>query len=402
VSPETQRRIDRLPTTTLAWTRYKTTTLRRDEAIGKPSSDRRSLRAPVLSEALFKGMLIRERKRMERSDRSFALLLVAVDERLSEDPLVVWGPIVEALSICKRDTDVVGWFERGAVVGIILTEIESRDAAVVSGIEARVRRELAHRLDEKAVAAISIQLHAHPDLAHLTTLDPPPSDPLVRLLHARDRRDQNSAFVKRGLDVAGALGLLLMFSPLFVIVAALIKLTSRGPVLFRQARVGEQAKPFRMLKFRTMYTGADPALHQEFVTRFIKTSGGLTDAATAKDAPFKLARDPRITPIGRILRKTSLDELPQFWNVLRGDMSLVGPRPPLSYEVDVYQSWHRRRVLEAKPGITGLWQVEGRSRTTFDDMVRLDLRYARRQSLWTDIKILLATPGAVVNGKGAC
>ena len=107
-------------------------------------------------------------------------------------------------------------------------------------------------------------------------------------------------------------------------------------------------------------------------------------------------------PIGRILRRTSLDELPQLWNVLRGDMSLVGPRPPLAYEVEQYQSWHRRRVLEAKPGLTGLWQVTGRSRTTFDEMVRLDLRYAQSCSVWTDIKILLATPRAVISGKGAC
>ena len=112
--------------------------------------------------------------------------------------------------------------------------------------------------------------------------------------------------------------------------------------------------------------------------------------------------DPRVTPIGSFLRKTSLDELPQLWNVLCGEMSLVGPRPPLSYEVQQYKPWHYRRVIEAKPGITGLWQVTGRSRTTFDDMVRLDLRYARTHSVWTDVKILLATPRAVFSGKGAC
>jgi lipopolysaccharide/colanic/teichoic acid biosynthesis glycosyltransferase len=186
----------------------------------------------------------------------------------------------------------------------------------------------------------------------------------------------------------------------FLVIAALVRLTSRGPVFFRQVRVGEHAKTFKMLKFRTMYTGVDAALHQEFVTRFITASDSCNEPG--KDARFKIAHDPRITPVGQFLRKTSLDELPQFWNVVRGDMSLVGPRPPLSYEVEVYQSWHRRRVLDAKPGITGLWQVEGRSRTTFDEMVRLDLRQAKKRSLWADIKILLATPKAVVNGKGAC
>ena len=116
---------------------------------------------------------------------------------------------------------------------------------------------------------------------------------------------------------------------------------------------------------------------------------------------FKMTIDPRVTKIGRILRRTSLDELPQFINVLKGDMSLVGPRPPIPYEVDGYQTWHRSRILEAKPGITGLWQVNGRSRVTFDEMVRLDLTYARTWSLWLDIKILLQTPGAVLRGDGA-
>jgi lipopolysaccharide/colanic/teichoic acid biosynthesis glycosyltransferase len=117
--------------------------------------------------------------------------------------------------------------------------------------------------------------------------------------------------------------------------------------------------------------------------------------------PAKLTNDARITPVGRFIRKTSLDELPQLWNVLVGEMSLVGPRPPLPYEMEQYAPWHILRILEAKPGVTGLWQVTGRSRTTFDEMVRLDLRYARKRSLWTDLKILLRTPAAVIGGKGA-
>jgi len=117
---------------------------------------------------------------------------------------------------------------------------------------------------------------------------------------------------------------------------------------------------------------------------------------------FKIVNDPRVTRVGRLLRKTSLDELPQLLNVLRGDMSLVGPRPPMPYEVAQYKAWHYRRVVDAKPGMTGLWQVTGRSRTTFDEMVRLDLRYARKCSTWEDIRILLATPRAVISGKGAC
>lgn len=159
-------------------------------------------------------------------------------------------------------------------------------------------------------------------------------------------------------------------------------------------------KPFTMYKFRTMYADADHRVHYHYVSWFITSS----DKADAKDKAsfFKLTNDDRITPIGRLLRRTSLDELPQLWNVLIGDMSLVGPRPPLPYELQQYKPWHRRRLLEAMPGITGLWQVVGRSRTTFDEMVRLDLQYARTMSLWFDIKILLATPVAVITGKGAC
>ncbi len=191
-----------------------------------------------------------------------------------------------------------------------------------------------------------------------------------------------------------------LLSPLLLLVGVLVKLTSRGKVLFRQVRIGENSKPFTMLKFRTMQSNADHKIHQDFVSSFIK--GRAQVHGPGQNGFFKITNDPRVTSIGRFLRSTSLDELPQLWNVLRGDMSLVGPRPPLPYELEQYEPWHRRRVLDAKPGVTGLWQVTGRSRTTFDEMVRLDLRYARTRSLWTDIKILLATPGAALSKKGAC
>jgi lipopolysaccharide/colanic/teichoic acid biosynthesis glycosyltransferase len=170
-------------------------------------------------------------------------------------------------------------------------------------------------------------------------------------------------------------------------------------VFYRQQRVGEHGRPFEMLKFRTMRVDAGHEIHQQYVSQYIQgqVSGGAGTVAPV----FKIVADPRVTRIGRFLRRSSLDELPQFWNVLMGEMSLVGPRPPLPYEVKIYKQWHWRRVLEAKPGITGLWQVTGRSRTTFDDMVRLDIRYARSQSVWTDVKILLATPRAVISGSGA-
>jgi lipopolysaccharide/colanic/teichoic acid biosynthesis glycosyltransferase len=151
-----------------------------------------------------------------------------------------------------------------------------------------------------------------------------------------------------------------------------------------------------------MYVNNNHAIHREYVKSLIVGSALPQQTAKEGHATYKLTNDPRVTAVGKILRKTSLDELPQFLNVLKGDMSLVGPRPPIPYEVENYDIWHRRRLLAVKPGITGLWQVKGRSRTTFDEMVRLDLQYAKSWSVWLDLKILLQTPRAVVQGTGAC
>jgi lipopolysaccharide/colanic/teichoic acid biosynthesis glycosyltransferase len=284
-------------------------------------------------------------------------------------------------------------------MGLILTGCSSFGAAEARALEARLSEKLAMRSDEEAAGKFSIRLHVHPEPARPAENGPAVAGlanfPAFHALHGRATLDQAT---KRVLDIVGSLTLLVVLSPLFLLIAALAKLKSPGPVIFGQVRVGQMMKPFTMLKFRTMHVGADNTLHQEYVTRFINSTAETCGA----ERIFKLANDPRVTPVGRILRKTSLDELPQLWNVLRGDMSLVGPRPPLGYELEQYKPWHYRRVLEAKPGITGLWQVAGRSRTTFDQMVRLDLRYARTCSVWTDIKILLATPAAVISGKGAC
>jgi lipopolysaccharide/colanic/teichoic acid biosynthesis glycosyltransferase len=196
------------------------------------------------------------------------------------------------------------------------------------------------------------------------------------------------------------LGLVLL-APIFAAVALAIKLTSKGPVFFRQERIGRHGKPFVFLKFRTMYADNDSSLHQEYVRQLIAGKAQPNPSNGNGTGVYKITSDPRITRVGGLLRRTSIDELPQLINVLRGEMSLVGPRPPVPYEVGAYDIWHRCRLLEAAPGITGLWQVNGRSRVRFDDMVRLDIRYARTWSLWLDIKILLHTPHAVLLGEGA-
>jgi len=201
--------------------------------------------------------------------------------------------------------------------------------------------------------------------------------------------------IKRTTDVVLSVAALMILMPLLVTLALAIKLHSPGPVLFRQPRIGKDGKPFTFLKFRSMRVDADTAIHRAHMEQLIKN--GSSTPANGKSA--KMEKDPRITGLGRILRKTSLDELPQFINVLRGEMSLVGPRPPIPYEVELYQDWHKRR-LEALPGITGWWQIKGRSRVSFDDMVRMDIYYIEHRSLWLDLKIIAMTPLAMLHGQG--
>lgn len=213
------------------------------------------------------------------------------------------------------------------------------------------------------------------------------------------RRQETYQLFKRLIDIVGALAGLALFSPLFLLIAAAVKLTSQGPVLFKQQRIGQFGQPFTFFKFRSMEDGCDDLIHQRYVEKLIKGENHAANLGSDAHPVYKIQSDPRVTAVGNILRKTSLDELPQFLNVLGGAMSLVGPRPPIPYEVENYKNWHLRRILEVKPGITGLWQIYGRSRTTFDDMVRLDLKYVDQKSILLDLKILLRTIPAVLTPK---
>ena len=202
---------------------------------------------------------------------------------------------------------------------------------------------------------------------------------------------------KRTFDTLAVTPGLILLSPLLLMVAIAIKLDSPGPVFYRQSRVGENGRLFTMLKFRSMKTGNDTNTHKQHIAKLIQEN---ISVGQLGGKSLKLEDDPRITRVGTLIRKTSIDELPQLFNVLRGEMSLVGPRPPIPYEVEFYQDWHKRR-FEALPGITGVWQVKGRNRVGFDEMVRMDIDYIEKQSFWFDIMILLQTPLAVVTGKGA-
>ncbi|MCC6176365.1 MAG: sugar transferase [Chloroflexi bacterium] len=199
--------------------------------------------------------------------------------------------------------------------------------------------------------------------------------------------------LKRSLDVVLASVLLVQTAPVLALCALAVRLESPGPIFFRQERVGKGCQPFVMLKFRSMHANADQRVHQQFVADFI--NGTADGQAVDGNTVFKLVDDRRVTRVGRWLRRTNLDELPQLWNVVRGDMSLVGPRPPIPYEVEQYAPEDLERFA-VPPGITGLWQVSGRNRTTFPEMIALDLQYVHTRSLRNDLAILLKTIPVVV------
>ena len=203
---------------------------------------------------------------------------------------------------------------------------------------------------------------------------------------------------KRPLDIVGAVLVLLASLPLWPVIALLIKLTSPGPVFYVQAAIGRGGRVFRFYKFRSMRADADNGIHRRYIARFVRGWDG--DSEGTGDL-YKMEKDARVTAIGRWLRRTSLDELPQLLNVLKGDMSLVGPRPPLPYEYELYDDWARRR-LAVRPGITGLYQVTRRSRASFREMVTIDLEYIERRSLWLDLSIMARTLPAMLLGRGAC
>ena len=356
----------------------------------------------VLGEEVFRKMISLERKRSERTQRPFVLLLMDTGRpQPTEKNGRILLDILSALQSATRETDVMGWYETNAAVGLMFTEITLENNLILSTILGRISDVLRGRLTTEQFSQIKFSFHLFPEEWDASNPERQSNPTLYPDLHKRDGANRLGRTLKRSMDILGSLVLLILLSPVFFVIAAAVKLTSRGPILFRQKRIGEHGTAFTFLKFRSMYANNDASQHKEYVRQLIAGQAA-KQTNGAGEGIFKLTNDPRITPVGNFLRRSSLDELPQFINVLRGDMSLVGPRPPVPYEVEAYATWHRRRLLEAKPGITGLWQVQGRSRVGFDDMVRLDLRYARHSSPWLDLKILVQTPRAVIAGNGAC
>jgi len=360
-------------------------------------------RAGFLEGETFHNMLTLERRRAERSHKPFVLMVLETGASVDADTGDRFvSQVASVLLRSTRETDMVGWFKQGAILGVIFTEISLEFATPITEIlRTKVVSALRDEFGGKVASKLVVTAHLFPE-NRKPGGDEPAAD--IKLYPDLTQAGPNKGLpqaIKRIIDIAGSSALLLFFGPILAAIALAIKLTSKGPVIFQQERVGQFGARFKCLKFRTMHANNDSKIHQEFIQRFIAGQAGSNDSASGKTGVYKITNDPRVTSIGRFLRKTSLDEFPQFWNVLRGEMSLVGPRPPVPYEFEVYETWHRRRVLEVKPGVTGLWQISGRSRMSFDDMVRLDVRYSQCWSLGLDLRILMATPRAVLGGEGA-
>ncbi len=350
---------------------------------------------PIEPEQDFLQRIAQECRRAERSRQRFVLILIEGFEALQAE---IPG-ITASLAAVTRETDACGWYEVHSTLGILFPELGGAQAetarnTIVNKIKLALLQ--AGHAERLVVSAYILPR----DLNKQVAFEDNPKR-IYEYLETLSSLDVKLKLgTKRVIDLVGSIFLLVAASPLMAVIAVAVKFGSPGPVLFRQIRIGQKGKPFTFLKFRSMAATNDPSLHENYVKQFIRGTAAKNKNEKGEGV-FKLTHDPRVTSLGKFLRRTSLDELPQFWNVLRGEMSLVGPRPPIPYEVECYDLWHQRRVLDVKPGITGLWQVSGRSRSGFDEMVRLDLQYARTWSPWLDLKILLQTPFAVFGAGGA-
>ena len=291
------------------------------------------------------------------------------------------------------------------VVGDILNLHEIIRAAGINEVIVTDTRLTSDQLFEVMMRAgrrRGVEFRIVPNLFNLapqkTEIDQIGALPVIRLFS--DPLSDASRILKRASDLLLAGFALIILAPVWFVVALLIKLDSNGAIFYRQERVGMDGRIFLFIKFRSMRTDSDDAIHRAYQEKLIAGRNDETNFGNDAKPVFKLANDPRITRVGRVLRRLSLDELPQLLNVLRGDMSVVGPRPPIPYEVENYELWHRKR-LDMKPGITGLWQVSGRNRLSFDEMVRLDLFYIENWSIWLDAKIILKTLPVMLKGEDA-
>lgn len=334
--------------------------------------------------------LHREKRRAERSRAPLSMVLYRLGGASTESARQA-ERLVELLYREKRVTDFIGHVGDDLVTVLC----PDTDAAGVTGF----MRKIDSKADALPIAAIAA---TYPDVLFDSIAEGRSAPREIQPFIADPATGQSDRAyaLKRLLDVSGALMALCLLAPVMLVVAMAVAASSRGPIIFKQTRVGRGGFPFTFYKFRSMRADSDDRVHRDFVSTHIN-AGNDAAASDGLEGVFKIKVDPRLTPVGRFIRRTSIDELPQLFNVIKGDMSLVGPRPPIPYEAAQYQAWHLRRLLSVKPGMTGIWQVEGRSRVPFNEMVRMDLRYIRNCSLGLDLRILARTIPVVLSCDGA-
>jgi exopolysaccharide biosynthesis polyprenyl glycosylphosphotransferase len=335
--------------------------------------------------------LRQEKLRAQRSKSTLSIILLTLDNEMYSETSYM-NEILGIVRAKTRDTDISG-FVNHKTIGVLLPDTDQEGAKKLS-------EKLVNGDNYPQVSATSL---SYPDQIFESLLKTGSIQPDAFPFKLEDSMGASwsKLLLKRGLDIIGSIIGMLTLMPVMLLTALAIKATSPGPVIFKQIRLGKQGIPFTFYKFRSMHVDTNDQIHRTYIGDFIKGHQVKVNQGDEADPLYKIKSDPRITRVGKFIRKTSIDELPQFFNVLKGDMSLVGPRPPLPYEVEKYQAWHLRRILEMKPGITGLWQVEGRSKTGWDDSVRLDIRYIQNWSLLFDLKILFRTVETVLKCKGA-
>ncbi|MBT6435161.1 MAG: sugar transferase [Deltaproteobacteria bacterium] len=298
---------------------------------------------------------------------------LSVGPRKTQGILPVLGEFEDLEEVCQREN----------IDTLVIAERELGEDKVLSSIEVCLRNQVAWNMVPRV----------HELLVDRARVDLVDGIPLVGM-----RRTNIVGFnwmLKRALDIVASSVLLLVGSPLMIGVAIAIRISSKGPIFYVQERVGYRGQLFPFIKFRSMHLNNDNAIHRDYTRQWITENKAHTEGGEAKEAVHKIIDDPRIFKVGKFIRRYSVDELPQLFNVFRGDMSLIGPRPALAYEVEVYSEWHRRR-FEAPPGITGLWQVSGRNRLSFEQMVELDIEYLENWTLGTDLRILIRTVSVVL------
>jgi exopolysaccharide biosynthesis polyprenyl glycosylphosphotransferase len=333
-----------------------------------------------------------ETLRAQRSKSTLSIIVLTLDKEANLESLNM-NEILGIIRKKTRDTDISG-FVNHKTLCVLLPDTDEAGAKEICA-------KLTNKIPQFSITTSSYPDHIFESLTKNGCISPDAFP--FEIWDPMDLKGESwfKSLLKRGIDIVGSIIGILIFMPVMLVTALAIKATSPGPVIFSQIRLGKHGAPFTFYKFRSMHVNMDNQLHRDYVNDFIKGHHEKVNQGDAEQPVYKIKSDPRVTKVGKFIRKTSIDELPQFFNVLRGDMSLVGPRPPLSYEAEKYQAWHLRRILDMKPGITGLWQVEGRSKTGWDDTVRLDIRYIKNWSLLLDLKILLRTFKEVLKCRGA-